>query len=101
MKISRTIIGLNFVIYLALVLAVWAAPSGHFVLVLTDPTQKTGYGISVIGRAGGSFVATGRYDWMTVGYSEERDFPTKLMRAGALLVLNHQLALGCLKGNEE
>lgn len=40
MKISRTIIGLNFVIYLALVLAVWAAPSGHFVLVLTDPTQK-------------------------------------------------------------
>ncbi len=101
MKTSHAVIGLNFVIYLALVLAVWAAPSGNFVLVLTDPAKETGYGISVIGRAGGSFVATGRYDWMTVGYSQDRDFPTKLMRAGALLVLNHQLALGCLKGNGE
>ncbi len=101
MKITRAVVGLNFVIYLMLVLAVWATPSGHFVLVLTDPAQELGYGISVIGRAGGVFVATGRYDWMTVGYSEDRDFPKKLMAAGAMLVLNHQLALGCLKGNEE
>lgn len=101
MKISRGIVGLNFAIYLILVLAVWAAPSGRFVLVLTDPAQEPGYGISVIGRAGGSFVATGRYAWMTVGYSEDSDFPTKLMEAGAMLVLNHQLALGCLKGNGE
>jgi len=101
MKTSRVAVGLSFTAYLMLAIAVWAVPSGHFVLVLTDPTREAGYGMSVIGRAGGSFVASGRYSWMTVGYSEDGDFPTRLMRAGAMLVLNHQLALGCLKGNGE
>jgi hypothetical protein len=69
--------------------------------VLTNPSAGPTYGLSVVGRAGGAFVASGRYPWMTVGYSEDGDFPTKLMQAGAMLVLNHQLALGCLKGTEE
>jgi hypothetical protein len=101
MKISRVAVGVNFAIYLMLALFVWAAPSGHFVLVLTDPSREPDYGMSVIGRAGGAYVATGRYAWMTVGYSEDRDFPTKLIKAGAMLVLNQQLALGCQKGHGE
>jgi hypothetical protein len=101
MKINRAVVALNFAVYLTLIVAVWAAPTGRFVLVLTNPVEGPAYGLSVIGKAGGAFVASGRYPWMTVGYSEDSNFPTRLMQAGAMLVLNHQLALGCLKGTEE
>jgi hypothetical protein len=36
---------------------------------------------------------------VSVAYSDANDFAGRLMRAGALLVLNHDLAVGCLEGN--
>lgn len=100
-NMNRKVVAANFVIYLAVVLAIWAAPRGDFVLVLTDPLREAGYGPAVVGRAGGAFVSSGRFAWMTVAYSQDAGFPARLMQAGAVLVLNHQLALGCLKGTEE
>lgn len=99
MQTGRTIIAATFCLYLGLILSVWAMPAGKFVLVLTNPTAAPGEALSLIAAAGGVFVAHGRFSWMTVGYSEEADFSNKLMEAGALLVLNHQLAIGCLEGD--
>tara|TARA_R110002020_G_scaffold89293_1_gene218571 strand:- start:8433 stop:8738 length:306 start_codon:yes stop_codon:yes gene_type:complete len=99
MQAGRTFIAASFCLYLGLILSVWAMPTGRFVLVLSNPKAAPGEAISLIAAAGGAFVAQGRFPWMTVGYSEEADFSAKLMEAGALLVLNHQLAIGCLEGN--
>lgn len=99
MQAGRTFIATSFCFYLALILSVWAMPTGRFVLVLTNPKAAPGAGLSLIAAAGGAFVGQGRFPWMTVGYSEEVDFSTKLMKAGAVLVLNHQLAIGCLEGD--
>ncbi|MNF11203.1 hypothetical protein D3C80_2123660 [compost metagenome] len=55
--------------------------------------------MQVIGDAGGRLVWSGRYAWISVAYSDANDFAGRLMRAGALLVLNHDLAVGCLEGN--
>jgi hypothetical protein len=35
---------------------------------------------------------------MSVAYSQAPDFSERLLDAGALLVINHDLALGCLQG---
>ncbi len=75
--------------------AVLAMPSGHFVLVMTRPDAPQDNMLNVIGSAGGSFVEPGRFSWIAVAYSESDHFPQRLMKAGALLVLNHALAVGC------
>lgn len=100
MRAGRRVISLSFCLYLALILAVWAIPTGRFVLVLTNPQAAPDHALSLIAKAGGAFVTEGRFPWMTVAYSEDVDFAAKLMEAGAVLVLNHQLALGCLEGTK-
>jgi hypothetical protein len=99
-RIRRTFVVLNFCLYLGLILAVWAVPSGPFVLVLMHPDAGPDEAISAIDKAGGAFVSEGRFPWMAVGHSDSADFSARLVDAGALLVVNHQLALGCLKGSE-
>ena len=100
MLTGRSFIVLNFCVFLLLIFSVWALPNGRFVLVLTDPDAAPDYPLSVIANAGGDFVAQGRFPWMTVAHSEAPDFAARLACAGAVLVLNHQLALGCLEGNK-
>lgn len=97
LDINRKVVGLNFALFLTLMLSVWAAPSGHFVLVVTDPQAGPDASFAVIDQAGGSFVSAGRYPWMTIAYSDADDFAGRLMRSGAMLVLNHKLAAGCLR----
>jgi len=97
MDINRKVVGFNFALFLLLALSVWAMPSGHFVLVVTDPQAGPDSSFSVIDRAGGAFVSAGRYPWMTIAYSDADDFAARLMRSGAMLVLNHKLAAGCLR----
>ncbi|MBP1850737.1 hypothetical protein [Rhizobium halophytocola] len=95
--ISRTVIAFNFVLYLVLILGIWALPTDRFVLVVTAPAGGADESLAVIGEAGGAFVQSGRFPWLTVAYSDERDFAYRLMKAGALIVLDHKLAVGCLK----
>lgn len=98
-EIKRGVVAANFALFMGLILAVWASPSEGYVLVLSNPQGGAETNISVIGDAGGSFVESGRYPWISVAYSDGEDFAGRLMRSGALLVLNHSLAVGCLRGN--
>ncbi len=95
---NRFAVSMYFFLFLTLVLGVWALPTGRFVLVLDNPKAPAGEMMAIIGNAGGAFVAPGRFPWMAVAYSEVADFPARLMKAGALLVLNHDLAVGCREG---
>lgn len=94
---NRVVVAAHFCLFLALLIAVWALPHGRFVLVVTDPSAPAAHMLSVIGDAGGAFVGPGRRPWMAIAYSDAKDFPTRLMQSGALLVLNHSLAIGCLQ----
>ena len=96
--VNPGVIAMNFMLFLCLAIGVWALPAGQFVLVLTNPEGGAETSLSVIGNAGGSFVESGRYPWMSIAYSEDDDFAGRLMHSGALLVLNHNLAVGCLRG---
>ncbi|SMD06776.1 hypothetical protein [Rhizobium sp. RU36D] len=95
---NRAVVAINFGLFLVLALAVWAAPQGRYVLVLADPAQTPQGMLEVIGKAGGLFVEQGRFPWLAVAYSEAEDFPERLRQSGALLVLNHSLAVGCQRG---
>ncbi|MCL6706806.1 hypothetical protein M8R20_07335 [Pseudomonas sp. R2.Fl] len=97
MQLNHRVVALNFVLFLLLAVSVWALPSGRFVLVVTDPRQGPQNGMSVIGNAGGAFVSAGRFPWLNIAYSDDSAFSARLMQAGALLVLNHKLAAGCLE----
>ncbi|PJI45784.1 MAG: hypothetical protein CTR54_00510 [Rhizobium sp.] len=99
MAIQKSIVLAHFAIFLLLIVAVWVRPAGPFVLVVTDPEKDASGNMQVIGDAGGRLVWSGRYAWVSVAYSDANDFAGRLMRAGALLVLNHDLAVGCLEGN--
>ncbi len=70
-------------------------PRGHYVLVVVDPRADALVTIDTIGRAGGSLVSFGRTPWIAVAYSEHDGFTRRLFAAGALVVLNHALAVGC------
>lgn len=84
-----------FSICVLLITVVIAVPRGNYVLVIGRPTASAGAMMEVIGNAGGTFVAAGRAPWIAVAYSDELGFATRLLRSGALLVLNHALAIGC------
>ncbi|QFY62775.1 hypothetical protein FZ934_20635 (plasmid) [Rhizobium grahamii] len=81
--------------YMFLVSIAVAFPHGHYVLVVADPRSSSRETIDLIGKADGSLVAFGRTSWMAVAYSRTDGFATRLMNAGAILVLNHSLAVGC------
>lgn len=81
-----------------IVATVAARPTGPFVLVVTAPAAQASGSMAVIDRAEGAFVWAGRVPWISVAYSPAPDFPERLRQAGALLVINHGLAYGCLQG---
>lgn len=88
----------NFFLCLFLVFSVWAAPRGEFVLVVSSPFETNSTRLGRIEQSNGSIVAFGRVDWIMVAHSSEPGFATRLMKAGALMVLNENLALGCIRG---
>lgn len=86
------------IVFLGLLLGALSVPRGPFVLVVTDPRQPPAHIMDVIGQAGGAFVLAGASPWLAVAYSGKTDFPERLRNAGAVLVLNHILAVGCQAG---
>jgi hypothetical protein len=87
-----------FSLAVAVVAVIAARPSGPFVLVVTSPAGNAAGSMAVIDRADGAFVWAAQVPWISVAYSPAPDFPKRLFDAGALLVINHDLALGCLQG---
>ncbi len=87
-----------FSIALAALALIAARPSGPFVLVVTAPSAEAVGNMAVLDRADGAFVWASTVPWISVAYSQAPDFAERLLDAGALLVINHDLALGCLQG---
>ncbi|WP_159952210.1 hypothetical protein [Rhizobium sp. 18065] len=81
-----------------LLIGVIARPTGSFVVVVTNPALQAAGNMAVVAGAGGQFVWSGRYSWISVVQSDAPDFASRLFKAGAILVLNHDLAVGCLEG---
>lgn len=94
---ARTAISVYFFVSLLLLGAVVARPNGSFVVVVTNPAESAVGNMAVIAEAGGRFVWSGRYSWISVAQSDEPGFVGRLFQAGATMVLNHDLAVGCLK----
>jgi hypothetical protein len=92
---NRFVVSMHFFLFSLLLSVVWALPRGPYVLVVASPGAAPAKMMSIIGDAGGSFVSAGRFTWIAVAYSNEGHFPARLMKAGAVLVLNHGLAVGC------
>jgi len=88
----------NFGLCTLLIFAVWAAPRGDTVLVISSPFESNAARMNRIAQADGRIVSAGRYEWIIVAYSTNPDFPSRLMKAGALVVLNENLAVGCKRG---
>lgn len=91
------IVTMHFLAYSALLLAMKAIPDGPMVLVVSDPRAPAGAVMETIGAAGGSVVEATHFEWMTVAYSNAPDFPARLRKAGAFLVLRYPTAAGCLQ----
>lgn len=87
-----------FSLALIVITAIAARPTGPFVLVITSPEGDVAGSMSVIEKADGAFVWSGSVPWMSVAYSQAPDFSERLLEAGALLVINHDLAIGCQQG---
>lgn len=98
--INPRTVAIHFALFLSLVGLVWAEPSGTLVMVVTNPADGAGGGMAVIGAADGALVSGSALGWANVAYSTDRDFPAKLRQAGAWLVVNHKLAVGCLEAEE-
>jgi hypothetical protein len=86
-----------FVAFSAVMLAGLAYPRSDFVLVVGRPGIDEADMMSIIARAGGTFVSRGNLGWLAVAHAEQSGFAVRLVRAGALLVLDHSLAEGCLE----
>lgn len=94
---NRTVVAVNFALFLLLAASAYAMPAGRFVLVVARPGADVASTHALIARAGGAFVGPTRYPFMAVAYSEGEGFARRLMGEGAILVLNHALAAGCLR----
>jgi hypothetical protein len=78
-------------------LVVLLMPRSEFVLVVAPSSDDPSQMMTLIGDAGGSFVAETRFPWLAVAYSEKDGFSGRLMERGAYAVLNNIFASGCLQ----
>lgn len=94
MKLFRCA-AVSFFGFTLLLCAALGIPRGHYILVIGNPWAQPRSMMDIIGEAGGVLVSQGRSPWLAVAYSGNDDFAMRLMKAGAILVLNHKLAEGC------
>ncbi|MBL0371249.1 hypothetical protein JJB09_04335 [Rhizobium sp. KVB221] len=90
-------IAITFVMFSTFLLAVLAWPRGEFVLVVGTPHADEAQMMDIIGRAGGTFVASGNLEWLAVAHSDRVGFAARLFSSGAMLVLDQSFASGCLE----
>src|SRR5690606_25102936 len=82
-----------------LMLAILALPRSEFVLVVGWPGMTEARMMQIIADSGGSFVSGGTRSWLAVAHADTAGLPGRLMEAGAMLVLDHSLAVGCRESN--
>ncbi|MEX3011659.1 hypothetical protein [Hoeflea sp. TYP-13] len=94
-----SIIAANATLVAVVLLLAFAVPRSPYVIVVAPPWSHAGRVIEIISRADGTFVDGGRFNWVAIAHSNQTDFASRLMSRGALVVLDHALAAGCLRRN--
>lgn len=71
------------------------AQAGLPVLVIAAPWADAAGTVALVGRAEGAILRGTAIPWIAVAVSSQPDFPGRLRRAGAWMVLDAALASGC------
>jgi hypothetical protein len=95
--LRRWVLAANLAAALLSVGLIAAVPTGDRVIVFVSPWSDAGTVIETISRANGSVVDGGRAGWIAVATDQKDGFAGRLYDAGAILVLNGELAAGCFQ----
>lgn len=88
-------IGLNLGIILVVLTAAAIVPTSGRALVIVPPWSDPARVVQVIRDAGGSYVNGTGTAYAAIAHSDASNFPFRLFRSGALLVLDGSLASFC------
>ena len=91
---TRRKIMINVLLIAAVLAVAKANPAASGPVAVFAAPWSTGAG-EVVARAGGNLLAAGRWPWIVVAVSDDTGFVGKLYRAGAILVTDPSLAVGC------
>lgn len=98
-SIDMSTVLLSAILLLSVLIWMWSAPRGPFVLVVAAPASSEQQTLSIITEAGGSFISDGGYTWLAIAHSDAPSFPARLKKAGAFLVLNANIFSICSQEN--
>lgn len=87
-----------FAAFVVLMLVGVAVPRGPFVLVVGWPGTSEARMMQIVAAADGRFVAAAGQGWMAVAQSDRPGLAARLIGKGAMMVLDHSLAVGCTEG---
>jgi hypothetical protein len=93
----RTIGGV-FLAFSLLMLCGVALPRGQYMLVVGWPGTSEAQMMRMVQAADGSFVEGAGRSWLAVVHADGPGLPARLMAEGAMIVLDHALAVGCTEG---
>jgi hypothetical protein len=88
-----------FLAVVALMLIGVAIPRGQYMLVVGWPGTSEARMMQIISAANGIYVERAGSNWLAVVRAEGPGLPARLMHEGAMIVLDHALAVGCTEGN--
>lgn len=91
-------VGGAFLAFFLLILVGMAVPRGQYVLVVGWPGTSQARMMQIVAGAGGSFVEGAGRSWLAVVHSDAPGLPARLMHQGAMIVVDHALAVGCTEG---
>lgn len=97
-RLAKRLFALNLAAVLLVLPLLALVPAGDRLIVVTAPWHVDRPAAAVILQAGGELVSSdslGR-EWMAVGHSDDKGFGSRLIAAGALLVLSGGFINGCL-----
>lgn len=95
------IVGLNLAVIALVLLAGMIVPRNGRALVMVSPFAPAGLVSEVIAEAGGTYFAATRFDNMAVAQFENSNFVFRLISAGAILIMDGNLASACISESEK
>ncbi|WP_136658216.1 hypothetical protein [Nitratireductor sp. XY-223] len=93
------VIAANAALAAVVLLMALAVPRSPYLIVVAPPWHSDSPVLRIIAEADGTIVENGRFDWIAIAHSNQSEFASRLMKRGALLVIDHALAAGCLRRN--
>ena len=96
----QTLIVMAFTLVMTLGVFVFAAGprmTGDKVVVFVPPWSSPTNAVEVIAMAKGSFLRTGKWDWIALAQSDDPSFIRRLYRSGAFFVGGGEAFSACFK----